>query len=109
MIMASPEIPSQPDSPPGLLSGLARKRKPTGYTLLVIAALFALIPLWMVYHYKLARVQPAETAGAEENKPAEEAKPAPERELRYVPVMLWGGLLALIFMGAGVWYLLSEE
>src|SRR5207249_7648400 len=23
--------------------------------------------------------------------------------------MLWGGLLALIFMGAGVWYLLSEE
>src|SRR5947209_5091657 len=106
--MASPETPV-PDTAPGLLSILARNRKPTGYALLVIAALFALIPLWMVYHYKLARVQPLETAGAEENKPAEEAKPAPERELRYVPVMLWGGLLALIFMGAGVWYLLSEE
>src|SRR5205823_2809785 len=101
----SPEIPSQPDSPPGLLSALARKRKPTGYALLVIAALFALIPLWMVYHYKLAREKPAETAAAEENKPAEQAKPAPEKELRYVSVMLWGGFLALIFMGAGAWYL----
>ena len=69
--MASPETPV-PDAPPGLLSVLARNRKPTGYALLVIAALFALIPLWMVYHYKLARVKPAETAGAEENKPAEE-------------------------------------
>src|SRR5436190_12015694 len=105
----APETPSQPDSPPGLLSALARNRKPTGYALLVIAALFALIPLWMVYHYKWSRVQPAEPAAAEERKPAEEAKSAPARELRYVPVMLWGGLLALIFMGAGVWYLLSEE
>src|SRR6266481_1258064 len=106
--MASPETPV-PDTPRGLLSVLARNRKPTGYTLLVIAALFAVIPLWMVYHYKLARVQSGESVGAEENKPAEEAKPAPERELRYVPVMIWGGALALIFMGAGVWYLLSEE
>src|SRR6266852_6300396 len=106
--MASPETPV-PDTPPGLLSILARNRKPTGYGLLVIAALFALIPLWMVYHHKLSPAKPAETAAEEEKKPAEEAKPAPERELRYVSVMLWGGFLALIFMGAGVWYLLSEE
>jgi hypothetical protein len=105
--MASPETPVS-DSASGLLSLLARNRKQTGYALLVIAALFALIPLWMVYHYKLARVKPAETVGAEEKQP-EEAKAAPDRELRYVAVMLWGGLLALIFMGAGVWYLLSEE
>jgi hypothetical protein len=106
--MSSPETPVQ-DSATGLLSALARNRKPTGYALLVIAALFALIPLWMVYHYKLAREKPTDTAAVEEKKPAEESKPGPEKELRYVPVMLWGGLLALIFMGAGVWYLMSEE
>jgi len=99
---------SAPNSPPALLAMLARNRKNTGYAMLVIAVLFALIPLWMVYHYKMAGVKPVEAA-AEDKKSSIEIKPEPEKELRYVPVMIWGGALALIFMGAGVWYLLAEE
>jgi hypothetical protein len=109
MTPQNPETQSISDSPGGLLSALSRNRKQTSYALLVIAVLFALIPLWMVYHYKYAAIKETETAGAEEKKAADQAKPAPERELRYLSVMIWGGALALIFMGAGVWYLLSEE
>jgi len=107
--MASPIPETSADSSRGPLPALARNRKQTSYALLVIAVLFALIPLWMVYHYKYAAAKEAETAGAEEKKTADQAKPAPEKQLRYLPVMIWGGALALIFMGAGVWYLLSEE
>jgi hypothetical protein len=88
---------------------LSRNRKNTGYALLVIAVLFALIPLWMVYRYKLAGAKPADAAATEDKKAVDETKPATERELRYLPVMIWGGALALIFMGGGVWYLLSED
>src|SRR5262249_7485214 len=93
-----------------LLSTLARYRKQTGYGLLIIAVLFALIPLWMVYHYRIAGTKSADSSAvSEDKKKTDETKPAVEKELRYIPVMLWGGFLALIFMGAGVWYLLSEE
>lgn len=109
MTTPRPESTDVSESESGLLSTLARYRKQTGYGLLIVAVLFALIPLWMVYHYKVAGSQSQDTSVKEEKKGIEETKPAAEKELRYVPVMLWGGFLALIFMGAGVWYLLSEE
>src|SRR5216683_3358664 len=99
----------QADPPPALLAILSRNRKNTGYTMLAIAVLFALIPLWMVYHYKVATAKPADAAPAEDKRSSTEIKPESEKELRYVPVMIWGGALALIFMGAAIWYLLSEE
>jgi hypothetical protein len=108
MASETPGTPT-PDSPRGLLAVLAGNRKQTGYALLIIAILFALIPLWMVYHYKYAAAKTTESSALEEKKALEEAKQTPEKEIRYVPVMIWGGALALIFMGAGVWYLLSEE
>jgi ABC-type uncharacterized transport system len=103
--MSSSESTPVSDRSPGLLSLLARNRKQTGYALLVIAVLFALIPLWMAYHYKFAAGKSSEATA----EGVEEIKPVPERELRYLPIMIWGGALALIFMGAAVWYLLSEE
>src|SRR6266851_2692311 len=99
----------QADPPPALLAILSRNRKNTGYTMLAIAVLFALIPLWMVYHYKVATAKPADAAAAEDKRSSTEIKPESEKELRYVPIMIWGGALALIFMGAAIWYLLSEE
>jgi gliding motility-associatede transport system auxiliary component len=107
--MTTPHTDNAASSPPALLAVLSRNRKNTGYALLVIAVLFALIPLWMVYHYKLAGAKPADVAATEDKKSTDETQPAAEKELRYVPVMLWGGALALIFMGGGVWYLLTEE
>jgi hypothetical protein len=109
MIPSNPETSPAVEAPSGLLAKLARNRKQTGYALLIVAVLFALIPLWMVYHYKYAAAKATESSAAEEKKSPEEAKPAPETQIHYVPVMIWGGALALIFMGAGVWYLLSEE
>jgi hypothetical protein len=100
---------TDPESPPALLAILSRNRKNTGYTMLAIAVLFALIPLWMVYHYKVAGAKAADPATAEDKKSSVDIKPEPEKELRYLPVMIWGGALALIFMGAAVWYLLAEE
>jgi hypothetical protein len=104
-----PNNETNAENPPVLLASLARNRKNTGYALLGIAVVFALIPLWMVYHYKVAGEKPTETAAAGDKKSTEESRPTPQKELRYVPVMIWGGAIALIFMGAGVWYLLAEE
>src|SRR6266487_3197966 len=105
----TPNIDNAASSPPALLAMLSRNRKNTGYALLVIAVLFALIPLCMVYHYKLEGAKPIDAVTTEDKNSSDEAKPAAEREFRYVPVMIWGGALALIFMGSGVWYLLTEE
>jgi hypothetical protein len=108
--MTSPEsnITTNSQAPPALLAFMARNRRYTGYALLVIAVAFALIPLWMVYHYKVAGTKAA-AASAEDKKSSIEISPEPEKEIRYVPVMIWGGAVAVIFMVAGVWYLLAEE
>src|SRR5260370_7291289 len=100
----TPKTDNAASSPPALLAVLSRNRKNTGYALLVIAVLFALIPLWMVYHYKLAGSKPADMAPTEDKKSSDEVKPAAEREFGYVPVILWRGALPPTFIGAGDFY-----
>jgi hypothetical protein len=87
---------------------LSRRPKETAYVLLGAAVLFSLIPLWMLYQYKRSPAEAANTAETEQKPNAAEVKPSAEKELRYVPVMVWGGALALVFLGIGLWRFARE-
>jgi hypothetical protein len=71
---------SPTSAPPAWLVSLARNRKPVAYALFVAAVLLALIPVWIGYKY----------------------------HAEYLSVCFWGGALALIALGAGIWALIAE-
>jgi hypothetical protein len=81
--MASPLNQSGQESQPRghWIDVLTRNRRRTAIVLFVLCALLALIPLWMGIKYKW----------------------------EYLSVCLWGGILALLALAAGLWNLFQEE